>query len=39
MNNNNLIKCVVTDLDDTIWDWLNMWHGSFSPYFEEIKTK
>ena len=39
MKNNNLIKCVVTDLDDTIWDWLNMWHGSFNPYFEEIKTK
>jgi phosphoglycolate phosphatase-like HAD superfamily hydrolase len=39
MKNNNLIKCVVTDLDDTIWDWLNMWHDSFNPYFEEIKTK
>jgi len=39
MTNNNLIKCVVTDLDDTIWDWLNMWHGSFNPYFEEIKTR
>ena len=36
----NFIKsCVVTDLDDTVWDWLNMWYNSFNPYFEEIKTK
>lgn len=34
-----MIKCVVTDLDDTIWDWLNMWYGSFYPYFKEIKTR
>ncbi|TDX11304.1 HAD family hydrolase [Flavobacterium sp. S87F.05.LMB.W.Kidney.N] len=37
--NDKIIKCVVTDLDDTIWDWLNMWYGSFYPYFKEIKTR
>lgn len=37
MANTNIKNCVVTDLDDTIWDWLNMWHSSFSPYFNEIK--
>lgn len=27
---------VVTDLDDTIWDWLTMWDRSFRPYFKRI---
>lgn len=31
--------CVVTDLDDTVWDWLEMWYNSFHPYFEDIKNK
>ncbi len=30
------IKMLVTDLDDTIWDWLGMWHASFKPYFNRI---
>lgn len=30
------VNFVVTDLDDTIWDWLAMWHGSFSPFLERI---
>ena len=35
---NKYVKtCVVTDLDDTVWDWLEMWYNSFYPYFEEIK--
>jgi phosphoglycolate phosphatase-like HAD superfamily hydrolase len=37
MVNKNVKSCIVTDLDDTIWDWLNMWHSSFSPYFNEIR--
>jgi phosphoglycolate phosphatase-like HAD superfamily hydrolase len=30
------INFVITDLDDTIWDWLAMWYMSFSPYLERI---
>ncbi len=32
-------RLLITDLDDTIWDWLSMWHNSFKPYFERIKTE
>lgn len=30
------INFVITDLDDTIWDWLEMWYNSFNPYLERI---
>lgn len=30
------INFVITDLDDTIWDWLEMWYMSFYPYLERI---
>ena len=30
------INLIITDLDDTIWDWLEMWHSSFEPYFKRI---
>lgn len=30
------VNLVITDLDDTIWDWLYMWYNSFSPYFNRI---
>ncbi len=30
------INLVITDLDDTIWDWLQMWYKSFSPYYNRI---
>ncbi|WP_254526721.1 MULTISPECIES: HAD family hydrolase [unclassified Sphingobacterium] len=33
------VNFVVTDLDDTIWDWLNMWHNSFSPYLNRISAE
>jgi phosphoglycolate phosphatase len=33
------INCIITDLDDTLWDWLEMWYNSFYPYFNNIKTK
>lgn len=30
------VNFVVTDLDDTIWDWLEMWYMSFGPYLDRI---
>jgi FMN phosphatase YigB (HAD superfamily) len=36
MKEGRIINCVITDLDDTIWNWLEMWHSSFKPYFDEI---
>jgi phosphoglycolate phosphatase-like HAD superfamily hydrolase len=33
------INFVVTDLDDTIWDWVNMWHSSFEPYLKRISVE
>lgn len=32
------VKIVITDLDDTIWDWLTMWYSSFYPYLKNIET-
>jgi len=37
--NKQKINLVVTDLDDTIWDWLNMWHSSFEPYINRISNE
>jgi FMN phosphatase YigB (HAD superfamily) len=33
------INFIVTDLDDTIWDWLNMWYQSFNPYITRISKE
>ncbi len=33
------IRLVVTDLDDTIWDWLTMWYNSFEPYLSRISDE
>jgi len=33
------VNFVVTDLDDTIWDWLSMWHKSFSPFLNRISQE
>lgn len=30
------VNFVITDLDDTIWNWLDMWYKSFNPYLERI---
>lgn len=30
------VNYLITDLDDTIWDWLTMWHKSFEPYLYRI---
>lgn len=29
-------KLLVTDLDDTIWDWIHMWYNTFEPYLFDI---
>jgi phosphoglycolate phosphatase len=33
------INFVITDLDDTIWDWLTMWIKSFEPYLIRISEE
>lgn len=33
------VKLLITDLDDTIWDWLSMWHNSFTPYLDRIENE
>ena len=30
------VNLVITDLDDTIWDWFGMWFNSFNPYIQRI---
>ncbi|TBO42249.1 HAD family hydrolase [Pedobacter kyonggii] len=30
------VNFVITDLDDTIWDWLEMWYMSFGPFIKRI---
>jgi phosphoglycolate phosphatase len=30
------VNFVITDLDDTLWDWLEMWYKSFQPYYQRI---
>lgn len=34
-----IITCVITDLDDTVWDWFKMWHNSFEPYIKSISKE
>lgn len=36
MNEKKNIQLVITDLDDTIWDWLDMWYNSFSVFLKRI---
>ena len=33
------VKVLITDLDDTIWDWLVMWYNSFNPYSNRIQNE
>lgn len=33
------IKLVVTDLDDTIWNWFEVWYVSFNNYFNRIANE
>lgn len=39
MTDKKNINFVVTDLDDTIWNWLKMWHSSFEPYLNRISDQ
>lgn len=39
MENKKKVNFIVTDLDDTIWDWLRMWYDSFEPYFNRISSQ
>jgi len=39
MTHKNKINFVVTDLDDTIWNWLRMWYNSFEPYLNRISSE
>ena len=32
----NRISTIVTDLDDTLWDWVGLWYASYKPFFEKI---
>lgn len=29
-------RVLITDLDDTLWDWLQIWYASFQPMFQEV---
>ncbi len=31
-------ECVVLDLDNTLWDWVDIWYHSFSAMLEEIAS-
>ena len=33
------VNLIITDLDDTIWDWLEMWYKSFQPYLINIQKR
>lgn len=30
------IECVVLDLDNTLWDWVDVWYKSFKAMYDEI---
>ena len=32
------VSTLIIDLDNTIFDWLELWHASFKPIFDEIVT-
>ncbi|WP_422004014.1 HAD family hydrolase [Roseivirga pacifica] len=33
------INSVITDLDDTLWDWVTMWHNTFHPFYKALSLK
>lgn len=39
MDEKSNINAIITDLDDTIWDWMHMWHSSFEPYLNRISSE
>jgi len=30
------ISILVTDLDNTLWNWFDIWYGSFKPFLDEL---
>lgn len=30
------VSVVVTDLDNTLWNWFEIWHSSFRPFLDEL---
>jgi FMN phosphatase YigB (HAD superfamily) len=30
------VNVLVTDLDNTVWDWFTMWHAGFSAFLEQL---
>lgn len=32
------MKILITDLDNTLWDWFNIWYNSFRPMLDELVT-
>ncbi len=39
MDRKKKINCIITDLDNTIWDWFGMWYNSFEPYIKRISVE
>lgn len=39
MEHQKKVNLIITDLDDTIWDWFSMWYNSFEPYIKRISTE
>ncbi|MEM9113539.1 MAG: HAD family hydrolase [Myxococcota bacterium] len=33
------IAFLITDLDDTLWDWLEIWHAGFRPFLDAVSQK
>ncbi len=33
---NKKVSLIITDLDNTLYDWLGIWHGSFRAMFDEV---
>lgn len=30
------ISAIITDLDDTLWDWVGLWYACYKPFFDKI---
>jgi phosphoglycolate phosphatase len=33
------VSVLVTDLDNTLWDWFDIWHGGFSAFIEALAVE
>ena len=32
-------KVLITDLDNTLWDWFDIWYSSFRPFLRSFGNK